>query len=436
MNLLLIGSGGREHALAWKLAQSEQVKELFVAPGNPGIALEGKVVCTGVSAADFVGIKKLCVEKRIGLVVVGPDQALADGLVDELLIDGVNVFGPSRAAAQLEWSKAFAKQLMAEHGIPTAKFEAFCALPAAEEFLREVEWKDGWVIKADGLALGKGVVVCESREQALRTAREFLESGLMGAAGAKIVVEERLLGREASAFSLCDGERAVSLGFACDYKRIFDGDQGPNTGGMGAFSPADWLPAGTHERVQSEIVQPLLAAMRARGTPFRGVLFTGLMITSEGPKVIEFNARFGDPETQSLMPLIDEDLLPWLQASASGSLASLPSSGPRLKSLHSVHVVLAAAGYPGGGGVEVRKGDEITVPTEFFPGEGQGERLAKLFFAGVAREGHPPRLLTAGGRVLGITALAPSREEARAKAYSLIDAVKFAGSQRRNDVGK
>lgn len=434
MRLLLIGSGGREHALAWKLAQSERVKELFVAPGNPGIALEPKVTCTGVSASDFEGIKKICIEKKIGFVVVGPDQALADGLVDFLNGNGIKAFGPVKEAARIEFSKAFSKQLMQEQGIPTAKFEVFEDLGKAYQFLSDVEWGDGWVIKADGLALGKGVVVCENREEALTAINEF-RAGSMGEAGKRIVVEERLLGREASAFSLCDGTGAVFLGFACDYKRIYDGDQGPNTGGMGAFSPADWLPESTAELVQESVVLPLLKALRERGTPFQGILFTGLMMTATGPKVLEFNARFGDPETQALMPLIDEDLLPWLEAASEGRLSSLSPSGPKLKPLHAVHVVMAAHGYPGAGGVAVRKGDLIEIPTEFFPQEEEVQRMAKLFFAGVARQGHPPKFVTAGGRVLGLTALAPTQEEARRKAYALIESIRFAGAQRRSDVG-
>ena len=220
MNLLVVGSGGREHALAWKLAQEAGVKEVFVSPGNPGIALEEKITCTGVAASDFEGIKKLCLEKNIGLVVVGPDQALADGIVDFLDAAGIKAFGPIQAAARIESSKAFSKQLMKEQGIPTARFETFTDFPAAGDFLARVEWGDGWVIKADGLALGKGVIVCESRQEALTAAKDFLEGGAMGEAGRKIVVEERLLGREVSAFSLCDGRHAVFLGFACDYKRL------------------------------------------------------------------------------------------------------------------------------------------------------------------------------------------------------------------------
>jgi phosphoribosylamine---glycine ligase len=433
MNLLVVGSGGREHALAWALSRSSGVREVFAAPGNPGMALEPKVTCTGVSAADFAGILRLCQEKRIGFVVVGPDQALADGLVDFLEEGGVKAFGPSRAAAQIEASKAFSKELMREKGIPTARFEVFTDVQKARDFLTEVDWGDGWVIKADGLALGKGVVVCAERAEALNTVSGFLEGGAMGEAGRRIVVEERLLGREVSAFSLCDGASAVSLGFACDYKRIGDGDRGPNTGGMGAFSPADWLPTGMAEKVQAEVVLPLLSALRERGAPFKGVLFTGLMMTPSGPKVLEFNARFGDPETQALLPLLDEDLLPWLQAARDGRLAEMPAEGPRKKNLHSVHVVLAAAGYPG----TPRRDDPIQVPPELFPADEVSEdRLAKLFFAGLRREGSPPRFVTAGGRVLGLTALAVSREEARTKAYALLEAVSFDGAQRRGDVGK
>jgi phosphoribosylamine--glycine ligase len=240
------------------------------------------------------------------------------------------------------------------------------------------------------------------------------------------VIEERLTGREASAFSLCDGENAVFLGFACDYKRIFDNDEGPNTGGMGAFSPADWLPAGTAEKVQAQVVLPLLKALKDRGTPFKGILFTGLMVDGNDFKVLEFNARFGDPETQALMPLIDEDLLPWLEAAADGALGSMPAAGPRLKKQTSVHLVMAAHGYPG----TPRKGDKISIEKELL--DPKGDR--KLFFAGVTDDGR--NFSTSGGRVLGLTALGSDRADAREKAYRFIEGVKFDGAQRRSDVGK
>lgn len=433
MKVLLVGSGGREHALAWKLAQDEFTTEVFVAPGNPAMGLEAKVTCTGIGAGDFPGIADFCRKNGVGFVVVGPDQALADGIVDYLEGEGIAAFGPTKAASRVEWSKAFSKDVMKAEGIPTARFEVFTELSPALAFLRSVEWGSGWVVKADGLALGKGVVVCESREEALRTAEEFLNAGAMGEAGRRIVIEERLLGREVSFFSLCDGTRGVLLGMACDYKRIFDGDRGPNTGGMGAFSPADWLPAGFEEEVQEKIVAPMVAAMAKRGAPFKGVLFTGLMATESGPKVIEFNARFGDPETQVLMPLLEDDLLPWLRACRDGTLDKRPAAGPRRKALHGVHLVMAAAGYP----ATPRKGDAIRIPQELLPAEGDGKRLAKVFFAGVGRgtSREAAGFITNGGRVLGLTALAESREEARRKAYALAETIHFEGMQRRTDVG-
>jgi phosphoribosylamine--glycine ligase len=433
LNLLVVGSGGREHALTWKLVQSPLVKSVIVAPGNPGMALETGVECSGVSAADFPGILALCRAKNISLVVVGPDQALADGLVDFLEGEGVPAFGPTRAAARLESSKAFSKQLMSELKIPTARFQVFSDFSAAQDFLESVEWGEGWVVKADGLALGKGVVVCLQREEALLAAGEFLRGG-MGEAGRTIVVEERLVGREVSAFSLCDGETGVSLGFACDYKRIFDGDQGPNTGGMGAYSPADWLAPGLEEEVRERVVSPLLKGMTARGCPFKGVLFTGLMITAAGPKVLEFNARFGDPETQALLPLLAEDLLPWLQASRDGKISALSPRGPRKKDSSSVHVVMAAAGYPGTGGAAIRKGDAISLPSSLLPAvSDRRDTGVKVFFAGVSGSGGS--LVTSGGRVLGVTALGKTRAEARALAYEQASQVKFTGAQRRSDVG-
>lgn len=431
MKLLVVGSGGREHAISWALARSERVREVFVAPGNPGMALEPKIVATGVAASDFEAIAAFSKKNHVALVVVGPDQALADGLVDYLEERGIPSFGPTAAAAKLEASKAFSKEVMQAVGIPTARFEVFTDESAALAFLQTVEWGDGWVIKADGLALGKGVVVADSREDALAAVKDMF-AGSMGEAGKRVVIEERLIGREASAFSLCDGERGVFLGFACDYKRIFDGDRGPNTGGMGAFSPAEWLPAGTQERVQREIVEPLLGAMRARGTPYKGILFTGLMMTNSGPKVLEFNARFGDPETQALLPLLDEELLPWLEAARAGRLGELSPGGPKKKSLASVHVVLAAEGYP----AAPKKGDAIEIPAELLPQEeGLAPSQVKLFFAGVGRAGTPLRFVTNGGRVLGLTALAPTREEARRKVYELLSMIRFRGAQWRSDVG-
>lgn len=440
MKVLVIGSGGREHALSWKLAQSPRVEAIFLAPGNAGVRGENKVHLVPVQPSDFAGIEQTCKKEAIDFVVVGPDQALADGLIDFLQGKGILAFGPKKDAAQIEWSKGFSKELMQTAGIPTAKFEVFRSFEGAQgakQFLETVEWGDGWVVKADGLALGKGVVVCQSREEAIQTAKEFLLQSIHGEAGKTIVIEERLVGREVSHFSFCDGSLGITLGFACDYKRIFDGDQGPNTGGMGAYSPADWLPRGTKEAVETQIVKPLLKILKERGREYRGVLFTGLMITASGPKVIEFNARFGDPETQCLLPLMDEDLLPWLLASAKGDLASLGRDAVALQKKHSVHLVLASAGYP----QSPRKGDSIEfrlqeAPTGKAPKEEAqvSEHPPKVFYAGVqAKDG---KLLTNGGRVLGITSLGETRAEAREKTFTVAKTIEFAGKQWRNDVGK
>lgn len=426
MKVMVVGSGGREHALSWKIAQSPMVESVFLVPGNPGVRNEEKVRIRPVSSSDFSGIEKICREEKIDFVVVGPDQALADGLIDFLQTKGILAFGPKKEAAQIEWSKGFSKELMKAAGIPTAKFEIFSTFDGpsgAKQFLETVEWGDGWVVKADGLALGKGVVVCQDRLEAIQTAEEFLLRSAHGEAGKTIVIEERLVGREVSHFSLCDGSLGITLGFACDYKRIFDGDKGPNTGGMGAYSPAAWLPEGTEEAVNSQIVKPLLKILKERGREYRGVLFSGLMITAAGPKVIEFNARFGDPETQCLLPLMDEDLVPWLLASAKGDLSSLGRNKVALQKKHSVHLVLAAAGYP----QQPRKGDPIEIPSFVNP-------QSKVFYAGVTeKEG---KLFTNGGRVLGITSLGVTKEEARTKSFTVANSIQFTGKQWRNDVGK
>ncbi len=423
----MIGGGGREHAIAWRLSRDSGVERVFLCPGNVGIGEDKKLECTGIAAGEFDRIASFVKKEGVGFVVVGPDQALADGAVDYLESRAIPAFGPSKQASRIEWSKAYSKDLMRAARIPTARYEAFGTLEEATAFLKQVDWGSGWVVKADGLALGKGVVVCDSREQSLSTISEFF-SGIHGAAGQKVVIEERLLGREVSAFFLCDGEIGVPLGMACDYKRIFDGDNGPNTGGMGAFTPADWVPMDLTGRASQEVVKPLLKEMTARGVPFKGVLFVGLMVHGENFQVLEFNARFGDPETQALLPMLAEDLYPWLRACRDGRLGSLPQSGPRLRAGAAVHVVSAAEGYPG----TPRKGDSIELDSSFATSwESSG---VKLFFAGVARAG--AGFTTNGGRVLGVTALGASREEARAKAFEWCAKVRFRGQQRRNDVGK
>lgn len=427
MKLLVIGGGGREHAIAWKLSQDKGVEKVYLCPGNAGMSADQKLESTGIGAGEFDRIASFAKKESVGFVVVGPDQALADGAVDYLESRAIPTFGPSKQASKIEWSKAYSKELMKAAGISTARFEAFTSLDTARTFLEKVEWGAGWVVKADGLALGKGVVVCASREQSLATIADFF-SGAHGAAGQKIVIEERLLGREISVFFLCDGESGAPLGMACDYKRIFDGDQGPNTGGMGAYTPADWVSPELQTRTAAEVVRPLLKEMNSRGVPFKGVLFVGLMVDGSKFNVLEFNARFGDPETQSLLPMLAEDLYPWLRACRDGRLGLLPSEGPRLRAGAAVHVVAAAEGYPG----TPRKGDAIEVAPDFANSwESNG---VKLFYAGVARQG--ASLTTNGGRVLGVTALGATREEARARAYEWSAKVKFTGTQRRSDVGR
>lgn len=425
MKLLVIGSGGREHALAWKLASSPLVSEVFVAPGNPGIALEKKVQVDG--AADFSSWLKLVKKESIEFVVVGPDQALADGVVDFFQKNGIACFGPTQAAARIESSKIFAKNLMKRAGIPTAEYFTFSSAPAADKFFSAHPWRDGWVVKADGLAFGKGVIVCEKKEEFSQALQELSQLS----AGRQLVVEERLAGKEVSAFFLCDGERAVSLGFACDHKQLLDGGRGPNTGGMGAYSPVEWLPKDFTLTVERTIVKPLLEAMKEDEVPFHGILFIGLMLTSSGPKVLEFNARFGDPETQAIMPLLAEDLLPWLQAAAKGSLAAMPSCGPRRKEATAVHIVMAAEGYPGSQGKAIARGDKIDIDSVLL--EAKESAPAKIFFAGVSRREN--EFLTNGGRVLGLTSTGRDRSEARKIAYEQANNIQFRGRQMRRDIG-
>jgi phosphoribosylamine---glycine ligase len=397
VRVLLAGSGGREHALAWKLVQASSLSELHAAPGNPGIAKLGQ--CHPVRAEDPEGLLGLARSLDADLVVIGPEAPLVEGVGDQLRQAGIAVFGPSKAAAQIEGSKAFAKEVMAAADVPTARRLATAEAPC--------------VVKADGLAGGKGVVVC-------RTDAE-LEAGLEAVAGlgGDLVIEELLEGPEASLLALCDGHDAVPLPSARDYKRAYDGDGGPNTGGMGSYAPVDELGQGDVEDLIATIHRPVLAELARRGTPFIGVLFAGLMLTEEGPKVLEFNCRFGDPETQSVLPLVGGDVPEALAAAAAGDLA-----GCRLGRLDgaAVTVVLAAGGYPA-------QGDAGTPIDGVEEAEAAG---ALVFHAGTAYAGG--RLLTNGGRILGITGGGGTLGAARAAAYSAADLISFAGARRRGDV--
>lgn len=418
MRVLVIGSGGREHALVWKLAQSPRVTALFAAPGNPGMARHARLVPI---KADALGDLLAFVEKeRVDLTVVGPELPLVLGLADRLQTRGLAVFGPTASAAALEGSKAFAKQLMAKHGIPTARFQTFRDAASARKFARALGAP--LVVKADGLAGGKGAIVCRSLEEADRAIALCLEERAFGQAGEQVVVEEFLEGEEASFFALTDGETALPFGTAQDHKTVFDNDQGPNTGGMGAYSPAPIVDARLHDEIMKTIVRPTVQALAAEGRPYRGVIYAGLMLTRQGPRVLEYNCRFGDPEQQPIAMRLQDDLLPLLEAVARGE--RLPRS-VGWKSDASVCVVLASGGYPG----EYQTGKPIS-------GIEEAEKLpgVTVFHAGTAEK--DGRLVTAGGRVLGVTALGADIPAAIARAYEAVGKICFDGVHFRKDIGR
>ncbi len=416
MNVLLLGSGGREHALALALSKSPLLTRLFIAPGNPGTAVLGENVAVNVS--DHGAVVAFCHVMKIDFVVVGPEAPLVDGIVDTLAQNNILAFGPNKAAAQLEGSKGFTKDLCREFHIPTGEYERFSDMAAALDYLQEKGAPI--VVKADGLAAGKGVVVAATLAEA-QEAVEMIFGGAFGAAGAEVVIEDFLDGEEASFFALCDGTRALALGSAQDHKRVGDGDTGPNTGGMGAYSPAPVLSQEMSARVMREIIEPTLDGLRARGTPFRGVLFAGLMIGQEGPKLIEYNVRFGDPECQVITLRLQDDLLSLLLASAKGQL---PQGPVHLSPQTALTVVMAAENYPG----TPKKGTEILGV----------ERAAAapdvvIFHAGTKLENG--KLLANGGRVLNVTALGQNAAEAQAKAYRAVDLIDWPGGFCRRDIG-
>ncbi|MBI2962271.1 MAG: phosphoribosylamine--glycine ligase [Deltaproteobacteria bacterium] len=417
MKVLVVGGGGREHALCWKIHRSPRVRELYCAPGNGGIADVAR--CVPIAADDVVGLCAFALEKAIDLTVVGPERALTLGLVDELEKRGRRAFGPRRDGARLEGSKVFAKQLLEECRVPTAKFGVFREADAAERFVRA----NGapLVVKADGLAAGKGVFVCATEAEALAAVDEILRARRFGSAGSSLVIEECLEGEEASFLALTDGETVLPLASSQDHKRIFDGDRGPNTGGMGAYSPAPVVTTAVHDRVMRRVMAPVVAGLRSRGIRYQGVLYAGLMIREGEPKVLEFNARFGDPECQALLVRLESDLVEVMLAAAERRLA-----GQRLHwdPRPSVCVVLAAEGYPG----DVAQGDEISGLEQL-----RDWRHGVVFHAGTTRR--DGRLVTAGGRVLGVTALGATLGEAVDHAYRAAGAVRWRGMQYRKDIG-
>ena len=413
MNVLLIGSGGREHALAWKLAQSPLIGKLFAAPGNPGIAEEAELVA--VDPADHRAVIDFCRRHSIALVAIGPEAPLVDGLADNLRAMGIPVFGPSRLPAQLEGSKGFTKDMCAAHAIPTARYARASDRLSAESALGDFGLPV--VIKADGLAAGKGVVVAMTAGEA----EAALDAMFAGGADQPVVIEEYMDGEEVSFFALVDGETVVPFGSAQDHKRVGDGDVGPNTGGMGAYSPASIFTPELERRALEEIVRPTVRALAEAGTPFSGILYAGLMLTEAGPKLVEYNVRFGDPECQALMMRFDGDLLALMGATARGELASAPP--PRFAADASLVVVVAANGYPG----PPVKGGRIS-------GLGEAEAAgAKIFQAGTALK--RGRLVADGGRVLGIAARGASVRQAQRAAYRAIDAIAFPTGFCRRDIG-
>ena len=412
----MLGSGGREHALGWKLAQSPLCDKLWAAPGNPGIAQLAE--CTSLDATDHDAVIAFAKDNAIGLVVIGPEAPLVDGLADSLRAAGIDTFGPSKQAAQLEGSKGFTKELCQRAGIPTARYERCTSLEAAWGALKR--FKPPFVLKADGLAAGKGVVIAETYEQAQEALGEMFD-GRFGSAGSEVVIEQFLTGEEASFFALTDGTAIVPIGTAQDHKRVGEGDTGPNTGGMGAYSPAPVLTDALQAQVMREIVEPTVRTMAAEGTPYSGVLYAGLMLTKDGPQLIEYNARFGDPECQVLMMRLESDLVELMQACAQGRLAEVDA--PELSDDFALTVVMAAEGYPD----TPKKGGRI----ELGEAEANG---ARVFHAGTKLDGDT--LTSSGGRVLNVTARGTSATEAQARAYAAVDAIDFADGFCRRDIGQ
>jgi phosphoribosylamine--glycine ligase len=413
MQVLLIGSGGREHSLAWKLAASPLLTKLYAAPGNPGIGQEAELV--ELKVADHAAVAAFCKDKKIDLVVVGPEAPLVAGLADDLTAQGIRVFGPSAKAAQLEGSKRFTKRIAVDNGIPTGAYAEFTSADAARDYVR----KQGApiVLKADGLHAGKGVVVAMTLDEALAGVDQIFSMG----GTEPVVIEEYLDGEEASFFCLVDGETVVPLASAQDHKRVFDGDKGPNTGGMGAYSPAPVMTPEMEHRALEEIVRPTAVAMALAGTPYRGVIFAGLMIAKDGPKLIEYNARFGDPECQVLMTRLKDDLLTLLLATCDGALGKI---SVRWRDEHAITVVMAAKGYPG----DYEKGSEIRGLERAGAIEG-----VTVFHAGTKRAGD--KIVASGGRVLNVTATGKTLQEAQARAYRAIDVIDWPEGFCRRDIG-
>lgn len=420
MRVLLVGSGGREHALAWKLSQSPACEKLFCAPGNAGISQSAECIAIGVDDND--ALVSFAIENSIDLVVVGPEAPLVNGLTDALQQKNISVFGPSQEAAQLEGSKGFMKDLCAKYNIPTAGYERFTDLTAAETYIKQHPVP--LVVKADGLAAGKGVIIAETTEQALEAATDMLSGNKFGEAGHSIVVEEFLNGEEISYFALCDGETVLPFGSAQDHKRAYDGDKGPNTGGMGTYTPAPVMNEALDKKIQKLVIEPLVEGMKQEGHPFTGVIFAGFMVENNEPKLVEINVRFGDPECQVLMMTLDSDLLTILAAAAQGTLKDVKAD-VKWKSEAAMCVVMAAEGYPG----SYKKATLIQNIED-------ADNLSnvKVFHAGTAFD-DSGNIVSAGGRVLGITALGKDVQDAQNRVYSAVERINWPEGFYRRDIG-
>ncbi|HHY75410.1 MAG TPA: phosphoribosylamine--glycine ligase [Firmicutes bacterium] len=446
MNVLVTGSGGREHALAWRIARSPSVRRVFVAPGNPGTASteNAENVALDIAPSGFEDIARFSREKEVELVVVGPENHLADGLADYLRAAGINVFGPGKAGTMLEASKSFGMEFARRHGIPHPSSETFDDRREAEDYVKNTPGP--WVIKTDGLALGKGVTIATGREAALETVRKVMDEGALGEAGRRVVFQEFLEGQEVTAMCITDGEYMVPLPLARDHKRVGEGDTGPMTGGMGAFSPVDLrrYGEGLEEAIRKEVLERAVEGLRADGIDYRGVLYAGLMLTRGGPKVLEFNVRFGDPETQCVLPRLEGDFARVLLACAKRELreymtgdAVRPEDRLRVKVEACATVVMASAGYPG----SYKKGVPIHglalsggAQAPSHPAGASGREDVIVFHAGTKIEGGT--LVTSGGRVLSVTALAPSLDEALRLAYDKVSSIEFEGAFYRRDIGR
>ncbi|MFA6237658.1 MAG: phosphoribosylamine--glycine ligase [Bacteriovorax sp.] len=427
-SVLVIGSGGREHAIAYKLSQSGLVNSVYVAPGNPGMMKSSsKIKTVNIKVTDPAGLLSFAMKEKIDFTFVGPEVALSLGVVDLFREQNLLIIGPTKAASMLESSKAFAKKIMMEANVPTAGYKEFKNSNEAISYIHSSPFEK-MVVKCDGLAAGKGVIVCSTKNEAIHAVNAFMNDSLLGENIDHIIIEDFLEGIEVSAFALCNsnGDSHMFLGTACDHKRLRDGDHGPNTGGMGVFSPAPLFSDEDEAWINTHVFSPMLKTMKKNGTPFSGILFAGLMKTKSGWSVLEFNVRLGDPETQVLLPLIDEDLFPAFLSAAKGELEKY--AAPKKKKLAGVHVVMAALGYPGTEGIKIRSGDKIVIDQQF-----STLKNDYLFFAGV--DIADDQLVTSGGRVLGVTALRENFTEARKSAYELVSSIHFEGAQYRTDIG-